>query len=106
MGQFFFFFLVNNNLDVNEFAVVLLVVVWDDELGAFELEADWVKESLASKLAVISLTESEAIIDNWSDRDLISRLLLAESLDEENEEEEMPDDEGVDSKLAVICLLQ
>ena len=40
-----------------------------DELDAFELEEDTEKEALVSKLAVISLMDREARIDEWSDRD-------------------------------------
>ena len=47
-----------------------------DELDAFELEVDTEKEALVSKLAVISLMDREARIDEWSDRELISRLTL------------------------------
>ncbi len=46
-----------------------------DESDAFEHEVDSAKEALASKLAVISFMECEARIDNWLDRELMSRLL-------------------------------
>jgi hypothetical protein len=46
-----------------------------DESDAFEPEVDNAKEALASKLAVISFMECEARIDDWSDRELMSRLL-------------------------------
>ncbi len=46
-----------------------------DESYAFEREVDNAKEALASKLAVISFMECEARIDNWLDRELMSRLL-------------------------------
>ncbi len=72
-------------------------------LDAFEREVDNATEALASKLAVISFTECEARIDDWSDRDLMSRLA---SLEEGKDEKvEGSDDEGgVNSKLAVILL--
>ena len=47
-----------------------------DESDAFEREVDNAKEALASKLAVISFMECEARIDDWSDRELMSRLAL------------------------------
>ena len=76
-----------------------------DELDAFELEVDTEKEALVSKLAVISLMDREARIDEWSDRELISRLTLDSSLEEGGEVvEDRSDDGGVDSKLAVISL--
>jgi hypothetical protein len=46
-----------------------------DELDAFECELDNAKEALASKLAVILFMECEARIDDWSDRELMLRLL-------------------------------
>jgi len=76
-----------------------------DELDAFELEEDTEKEALVSKLAVILLMDREARIDDWSDRELISRLTLVSSLEEGGEVvEDRSDDGGVDSKLAVISL--
>ena len=76
-----------------------------DELDAFELEEDTEKEALVSKLAVISLMDREARIDEWSDRELISRLTLDSSLEEGGEVvEDRSDDGGVESKLAVISL--
>ncbi len=49
--------------------------------------------------------ESEARIDVWSDRELMSRLALVSSLEEGRDEVvEGLDDGGVDSKLAVILL--
>jgi hypothetical protein len=53
-----------------------------DVSDASEREVDNAKEALASKLAVISFMECEARIDNWSDRELMSRLALVSSLDE------------------------
>ena len=74
-------------------------------MDAFELEEDTEKEALVSKLAVISLMDREARIDEWSDRELISRLTLVSSLEEGGKVvEDRSDDGGVDSKLAVISL--
>ena len=78
-----------------------------DESDAFEHEVDSAKEALASKLAVISLMDREARIDDWSDRELMSRLaLLVSSLEEGRDEvvEGSDDGGGVDSKLVVISL--
>ncbi len=79
-----------------------------DELDAFECEVvDNTKKALASKLAVISFMECEARIDEWSDRELMSRLVdLISSLEEGRDEvvEGSDDGGGVDSKLAVISL--
>ncbi len=76
-----------------------------DELDAFKREVNNTKEASASKLAVILFMECEARIDNWLDRELMSRLALVLSLEEGRDEvEEELDDGGVDSKLAVISL--
>jgi hypothetical protein len=76
-----------------------------DESDVFKREVDNAKEALTSKLAVISFMECEARIDDWSDRELMSRLDLVLSLEDSRDEvEEGPDDRGVDSKLAVISL--
>ncbi len=50
--------------------------------------------------------ECEARIDNWLDRELMSRLALVLSLEEGRDEvvEGLDDGGGVDSKLAVILL--
>ncbi len=50
--------------------------------------------------------ECEARIDDWSDRELMSRLALVSSLEEGRDEVEegLDDGGGVDSKLAVILL--
>ncbi len=50
--------------------------------------------------------ECEARIDDWSDRELMSRLALVLSLEEGRDEivEGLDDGGGVDSKLAVILL--
>jgi hypothetical protein len=74
-----------------------------DESDAFEREVDNATEALASKLAVISFMECEARIDDWSDRELMSRLAsLEEGKDEKVEGSD--DGGGVDSKLAVILV--
>ena len=52
-----------------------------DELDALDCEVDRKKEALASKQAVISLMDCEARIDDWLDRELMSRLALVLSLD-------------------------
>ncbi len=77
-----------------------------DESDAFEREVDNAKEALVSKLAVILFTECEARIDNWSDKELMSRLALVLSLEEGRDEvvEGSDDGGGVDSRLAVISL--
>ena len=76
-----------------------------DELDASKHEVDNAKEALASKLAVISFMECKARIDDWLDRELMSRLALVLSLEEGRDEvEEESDDGGVDSKLAVMSL--
>jgi hypothetical protein len=76
-----------------------------DELDAFEREVDNAKEALASKLAVILFMECEARIDDWSERESMSRLALVSSLEEGKDEVvEGSNDGEVDSKLAVILL--
>ncbi len=77
-----------------------------DESDAFKHELDNAKEALASKLAVISFMECEARINDWSDKELMSRLALVSSLEEGRDEVEKGSDDGggVDSKLAVILL--
>jgi hypothetical protein len=77
-----------------------------DELDASEHEVDNAKEVLASKLAVISFMECEVRIDDWTDRELMSRLALVLSLEEDRDEvlEGSDDGGGVNSKLAVISL--
>ncbi len=76
-----------------------------DESDAFEREVNNAKEALASKLAVILFMECGARIDDWSDRELMSRLALVLSLEEGRDEVEEESDDGVvDSKLAVISL--
>jgi hypothetical protein len=76
-----------------------------DESDAFEREVNNAKEALASKLVGISFMECKARIDNWSDRELMSRLALVLSFEESRDEvEDESDDGGVDSKSAVILL--
>ena len=55
---------------------------------------------------MISFIECEARIDDWSDRELMSRLALVLSLEEGRDEvvEGSDDGGGVNSKLAVILL--
>ena len=47
-----------------------------DVSDAYKCEVDNAKEASASKLAVILFMECEARIDDWSDRELMSRLAL------------------------------
>ena len=75
--------------------VVVFVNLSDDELNRFKRKTDKPKEAFVSKLAVISFTECDAEIDDWSDRELIPRLALVVSLDKAHKEEEIPDDGGV-----------
>ncbi len=77
-----------------------------DVLDASKCEVDNAKEALASKLAVILFMECEARIDDWLDRELMSRLALVLSLEEGRDEivERLDDGGGVNSKLAVILL--
>ena len=81
--------------DADIVAVELFVNISDDELNRFEQKTDRPKEAFVSKLDMISFTERGAEIDNWSDRELIPRLVLVVSLVEAHEEEEIPDDGGV-----------
>ncbi len=67
----------------------------DDELNRFERKTDKPKEEFVSKLAVISFTECDAEIYDWSKRELIPRLALVVSLDEAHKEEKIPDERGV-----------
>ncbi len=84
-------------VDADIVVVDIFVNLSDDELNRFERKTDRPKEAFVSKLAVISYTECDAEIDDWSgrDRELIPRLALVVSLDEAHEEEEIPDDGGV-----------
>ena len=78
----------------------------DDKSDAFEREVDNANEALASKLAVISFMECESRMDDWSDRELMSKLALVSSFEEGRDEvvEGLDDGGGVDSKLAVFLL--
>jgi hypothetical protein len=77
-----------------------------DVLDASKRKVDNLKEALASKLAVILCMECKARIDDWSDRELMSRLALVLSLEEGRDEvvEGLDDGGEIDSKLAVILL--
>jgi hypothetical protein len=77
-----------------------------DESDAFECEVHNANEALASKLAVISFMECESRMDDWSDRELMSKLALVSSFEEGRDElvEGSDDGGGVDSKLVVILL--
>ena len=80
------------------FVVDVFVNLSDDELNKFERKTDRPKEAFVSKLEVISFTECNAKIDDWSDRELITRLALEVSLSlgkAHEEEEKIPDDGGV-----------
>ena len=78
----------------------------DDKSDAFEREVDNANEALASKLAVISFMECESRMDDWSDRELMSKLALVSSFEEGRDEvvEGLDDGGGADSKLAVFLL--
>ncbi len=77
-----------------------------DVSDASEREVDNAKEALASKLAVILLMECKVRIDDWLDRELMSRLALVLSLEEGRDEvvDGSDDGGGVVPKLAVILL--
>ncbi len=77
-----------------------------DVSDASKREVDNAKEALASKLAVILLMECEVRIDDWSYREMMSRLALVSSLEEGRDEvvDGSDDEGGVVSKLAVILL--
>ena len=79
----------------------------DVKLDAFEREVDnHANKALALKLAMISFMECESRMDDWPDKELMSKLALVSSLEEGRDEvvEGSDDGEGVDSKLAVISL--
>ena len=82
-------------VDTDIVVVDVFVNLSDDELNRFEHKTDRPKEAFVSKLAVISFTECDAEIDNWSERELMPRLALVVSLDKEHDEEEISDDGGV-----------
>ena len=82
-------------VDADIVVVDAFVNLSDDELNKFERKTDRPKEAFASKLAVISFTECDAEIDDWSDKELKPRLALVVSLVEAHDEEEIPDDKGL-----------
>ncbi len=82
-------------VDADVVVVDVFVNLSDDELNRFERKTDRPKDAFVLKLAVISFTECNTEIDNWSDRELITRLALVVSLVKAHEEEEIPDDRGV-----------
>jgi hypothetical protein len=82
-------------VDVDVVVVDIFVNLSDDELDAFKRKRDRQKEAFVSILAVISFTECDAEIDDWSDRELIPRQAMVVSLDEAHKEKEIPDDGGV-----------
>ncbi len=63
-------------VDADIVVVDVFVNLSDDELNKFKLKTDRPKEVIVSKLAVISFTECDAEIDDWSDKELIPRLAL------------------------------
>ena len=81
-------------VDADIVVVDIFANLSDDELNKFEHKTDRPKEAFVSKLAVISFTEYNAGIDNWSDKDMIPRLAMVVSLVKAHEEEEIPDDRG------------
>ncbi len=82
-------------VDADVVVVDVFVNLSDDELNRFECKTDRPKDAFVSKLAVISFTECDTEIDDCSDSELMPRLALVVSLDEEHDEEEIPDDGGV-----------
>ncbi len=66
-------------VDADVVVVDKFVNISDDELNRFERKTDRPIEEFVSKLAVISFTERDAEIDDWSDRELIPRLALVVS---------------------------
>ncbi len=80
-------------VDTDIVVVDVFVNLSDDELNRFEGKTYKPKEAFVSKLAVISFTECDAEIDDWSDRVLIPTLVV--SLDKAHKEVEIPDDGGV-----------
>jgi hypothetical protein len=82
-------------VDTDIVVVDVFVNLSDDELNRFDRKTDRPKDAFVSKLAVISFTECDVEIDDWSDKELIPRLALSVSLVEAHEEEEIPIDGGV-----------
>ena len=58
-------------VDVDVVVVDVFVNLSDDELNRFERKTDRPKDAFVSKLAVISFTDCDAEIDDWSNRELI-----------------------------------
>ena len=79
-------------VDADVVVVDVFVNLSDDELNRFERKTYRPKDAFVSKLALISFTEYDAEIDDWSDRELIPRLALVVSLDKEHKEEDISDD--------------
>ena len=79
-------------VDADVVVVDVFANLTDDALHKFEHKTDRPKEAFVSKLAVISFTEYNAEIDEWSNRELIPRLALVMSLEEAHKEEEIPYD--------------
>ncbi len=79
-------------VDADVVVVDVFVNLSDDELNRFERKTDRPKEAFFSKLAVISFTECDAEIDDWSNRELIPRLALVVSLVEAHDEEKITED--------------
>ena len=82
-------------VDTYIIVVDVFVNLSDDKLNKFKRKTDRPKEAFVSNLEVISFTECDTEIDDWSDREFIPRLALVVSLDKAHEEEEIPDDGGV-----------
>lgn len=82
-------------VDADVVVVDIFVNLSDNELNRFEGKIDRPNDAFVSKLAVISFTECDAEIDDWSDKELIPRLATVVSLDKAHDEEEIPDDGGV-----------
>ena len=78
-------FVLALSVDAEIVVVDVLVNLSDDELNNFYRKTDRPKDAFVSKLAVISFTECDAEIDNWSDSKLIPRLALVVSLVEAHE---------------------
>ena len=57
--------------DADVVVVDVFVNLSDDELNRFEHKTDRPKEAFVSELAVISFTECDAEIDDWSDSELM-----------------------------------
>ena len=82
-------------VDADVVVVDVFVNLSDDELNRFECKTDRPKEAFVLKLAVISFTECDSEIDDWSVREMKPRLAMVVSLEKAHKEEEIPDDGGV-----------